>query len=29
MRLDQALLKSKADGRYNQLRQKYLPKNTR
>lgn len=28
-RLDQALLKSKADGRYNQLRQKYLPKNTR
>jgi polar amino acid transport system substrate-binding protein len=28
-RMDQALLKSKADGRYNQLRQKYLLKNTR
>jgi polar amino acid transport system substrate-binding protein len=28
-RLDQALLKAKADGRYQQLRQKYLLKNTR
>lgn len=28
-RLDQALLKLKSDGRYNQLRQKYLPKNSK